>query len=255
MPNPEDFEAGLGGWWVDRGVWEIGTPDAGPGAAHSGLQCAGTVLDGNYPADANTRLISPEVFLDGGPELFFWHWFRFEVGDEGRVEISVNGENWQSVPGFGGPFSGNSNWTQGYVPLTDFIGSTIRIGFRFTSNGFSGNAGWYLDDIRIEGTLSGIQTIGIEEVVPRLFIVPNPASGPMEIRFELLQDGPVQVLLFNAEGRFIRNLLETVQRAGAHSLMWDGRNASRVPVGNGVYFCRLVSSRTSATTRVVIDGK
>ena len=25
-----DFESGLGNWWMDNGVWEVGTPTAGP---------------------------------------------------------------------------------------------------------------------------------------------------------------------------------------------------------------------------------
>ena len=43
-----DFESGWTGWGASRGVWQIGTPSAGPGACFSGTQCAGTNLSGNY---------------------------------------------------------------------------------------------------------------------------------------------------------------------------------------------------------------
>ena len=32
----EDFESGWGDWSTDNGVWEIGTPTAGPSASHGG---------------------------------------------------------------------------------------------------------------------------------------------------------------------------------------------------------------------------
>ncbi|MEI6566862.1 MAG: LamG-like jellyroll fold domain-containing protein, partial [Verrucomicrobiota bacterium] len=56
---PESFEGGLGGRSVDQGVWETGTPTSGPGSAHAGTNCLGTVLAGNYPRWADSRAISP----------------------------------------------------------------------------------------------------------------------------------------------------------------------------------------------------
>ena len=56
-----DFEAGWGMWWADMGIWEVGTPTAGPASCHGGDQCAGTVLDGNYPYHTDSRFISPSI--------------------------------------------------------------------------------------------------------------------------------------------------------------------------------------------------
>ena len=44
-----NFESGWDGWGADYGVWEVGTPAAGPDSCHGGSKCAGTVLGGNYP--------------------------------------------------------------------------------------------------------------------------------------------------------------------------------------------------------------
>ena len=51
------FESGWSGWTADCGVWQIGAPTSGPGSAHSGTQCAATVLAGNYPAYTDSRLV------------------------------------------------------------------------------------------------------------------------------------------------------------------------------------------------------
>ena len=75
-----NFESGWDGWAADYGVWEVGTPTAGPDSCHGGSRCAGTVLGGNYPGETDSRLISPSITLPGvsGDEelhLRFWHWF------------------------------------------------------------------------------------------------------------------------------------------------------------------------------------
>ncbi len=63
-PFEEEFlTSEMGGWSVDNGVWQIGTPtDVGPEACHTPPYCAGTIIDGPYPA-VNSRLISPTIIL------------------------------------------------------------------------------------------------------------------------------------------------------------------------------------------------
>ena len=89
--NPEDWEDGLGDWYVETGTWETGTPSSGPGSAHEGLRCAATVLAGYYSESSHTsRLVSPvfTVPAEGeNPRLGFWHWFSFSSGDYGVVQI------------------------------------------------------------------------------------------------------------------------------------------------------------------------
>ncbi len=151
--NPTDFELGIENWYADNGVWEVGIPTIGPSSAHSGQFVAGTVLAGDYPGNANTRLISPEINLSPlpgqAPTLFFWHWFRF-ADDRGEVQVSVNGGEWQPLSN--SSFDGVSNtWTQFGVDLSMYADSTIRLAFYFLSGNFNTDHGWYIDDIRIEG--------------------------------------------------------------------------------------------------------
>ncbi len=151
----EDFETGASGWTITNGVWEIGSPSYGPDTAHGGSSWAATVLDGNYPNNANTRLISPSINLPALPDsmshlmLSFWHWFQIESRwDNGYVEISTDGgSSWTQV---GSSVSGDgSSWRQYTVMLDQFAGQTIIIGFRFTSDGSVTYAGWYIDDVAV----------------------------------------------------------------------------------------------------------
>lgn len=86
---PVNFEAGLGDWSVDYGTWEVGKPSSGPGAAHSGTNCAATVLAGNYANNVDSRLISPpiQVPASGSPALSFYQWYNFNNA-LGYVEIN-----------------------------------------------------------------------------------------------------------------------------------------------------------------------
>jgi hypothetical protein len=61
FPGIDGFEEGWDGWFTDMGVWEVGAPTSGPEVAHSGTNCAGTVLGGNYPYETDSRLISPVI--------------------------------------------------------------------------------------------------------------------------------------------------------------------------------------------------
>jgi hypothetical protein len=104
-----DFETGWGDWSTDLGVWQIGVPTAGPGSCYEGEQCAGTVLDGNYPPDTDSRLISATITLPigTGPEgvwLRFQNWFSYIYSDSGQVQVSVwDGASWGSWENVGTP--------------------------------------------------------------------------------------------------------------------------------------------------------
>ena len=158
----ERFEQGTGDWCADNGLWEVGIPHAGPGGAYLSERCAGTVLDGDYAVLANTRLVTPEAVLAPAPgvdlELFFWHWFQTQSGvDVGELQIRVRGGSWETLTAPGTPYSGDSGgWTQGYADLSAYADSTVQIAFYFTSDDDwpSGTVGpgWYVDDVRIEGT-------------------------------------------------------------------------------------------------------
>ncbi len=155
----EDWETGIGNWWVDNGVWEVGVPTTGPGSAHSGQNCVATVLDGNYPGGSNSRLVSPYINLPGGLQsgeqivLRFWHWFSFASHafgyDRGYVQISVNNGPWNTISNQF--FHSSSIWSPVSIDLTAYADSSIRIGFRILDEAnYSGtSSGWYIDDINI----------------------------------------------------------------------------------------------------------
>jgi hypothetical protein len=153
----EGFESGLGNWSVDNGVWVVGQPSWGPGAAFKGTNCAATVLQFGvyYWPDTDARLISPFFTVpcaEAGPRLRFAQWYDIEPGDEGSVEVRVQGGDWQPV--LSGITGSSHDWTTGFYDLSPFAGQRIQIAFHFQSNDDNlVSTGWYIDEVKIQASL------------------------------------------------------------------------------------------------------
>lgn len=153
----EDWEGSwTDNWHADQAVWEAGVPKSGPNTPHSGLKCAATVLNGNYPDYADTRMIRHTTFVvpdaSENPRLRFWHWYNFSSNDYGKVQIKVGNGSWGDIST---SYSGYcSVWTYPLINLATYAGKTVSIAFFFHSSddGWSGSdvgPGWYIDDIAV----------------------------------------------------------------------------------------------------------
>jgi len=254
--NPEDFESGIGDWSADSGLWEFGIPTVGPSATHSGQNCIGTILNGNYTPDAHTRLVSPYITLIPQPSgfigLYYWSWFRIDESslygdDKGYVQISVNYGAWQTISG---PISGDSPvWTQAYVDLTPYADSTVRIAFYFTSTSVSEDNGWYIDDVRIEGIVTDISDNQNE--IPNTFSLlqnyPNPFNPSTKISWQSPVASWQNLKVYDVLGNEVVTLVNEYKPAGFYDTEF---NATNLP--SGVYFYELKVGSFVATKKMVL---
>ncbi|MBE7499453.1 MAG: hypothetical protein HS113_03920 [Verrucomicrobiales bacterium] len=141
----------------DHSIWQIGYVGSGPGAAHSGMSCAGTVMGGDYPDNRTARLVSSLFTVPAAtdhPRLRFWHWWSFNSHDFGQVEITTNnGASWQPLSHtYESDSSGR--WTRASLDLKAYAGQTVRLGFFFRSVNVVGAPdvapGWYIDDVEVK---------------------------------------------------------------------------------------------------------
>ncbi len=86
-------------------------------------------------------------------------------------------------------------------------------------------------------------------------IVPNPFADATVIKFNMAEEGPVTVSIYNVSGRLVATLVDGSLSAGEHRVMWDGKDAGGQKVARGVYFCRMTTDRGTQMRKVVlIDG-
>ncbi|MCP4711716.1 MAG: T9SS type A sorting domain-containing protein [Planctomycetes bacterium] len=272
LPFSADFEDDDSGFYLqvieegsDGSPWEHGAPDPGhgPGEAASGQNLWATGLAENYPNSADLYLLSPVVNLTYAQqaELSFDHWYEFEGTPErgedgGNVAVSIDaGENWTFIqptvpysdpdipgldnePGFTGPSNG---WLQSTFDLTDFIGNTITVRFRFGSDSGINRAGWFIDNVLISGTVEAIEDNDRVDA-PGYFLeqnYPNPFNPATTISFQIATKERVTINVYSPSGRLVKELVDESLPAGLHTAVWKGRNDMGLPVGSGVYFYRL----------------
>lgn len=82
------------------------------------------------------------------------------------------------------------------------------------------------------------------QVVTLAPVAPNPASGPVSIRWSLPRPEAVDVRIHDVAGRAVAVLARGVAEAGTHAATWEG-TTSRGPAPSGLYFVRLRGASTS----------
>ncbi|MGH7724917.1 MAG: S8 family serine peptidase [Candidatus Eiseniibacteriota bacterium] len=80
---------------------------------------------------------------------------------------------------------------------------------------------------------------------------PMPFRTSTTIRFVLPHAATARVSVYDSRGGLVRELAGEELPAGAHSIAWDGRDASGGPVGAGVYFLFLSTPGATARERIV----
>ena len=86
---------------------------------------------------------------------------------------------------------------------------------------------------------------------------PNPFNPETWIPYQLSEDGPVSVSIYDATGRLVRTLSLGFQSAGFYNsrdraAYWDGRNDAGEHVASGLYFYQLRTPTFHQTRRLVV---
>lgn len=117
---------------------------------------------------------------------------------------------------------------------------------------------WYLL-VRRQGTASAVASSQPRTQVERLperFALhpsePNPAVGSTLTRFDLPQESPVKLEVFDLLGRRVVALAEGLYPPGSHTAIWNLRDAHGAPVRPGVYVCRMSAGTYHAGEKLTV---
>jgi len=81
---------------------------------------------------------------------------------------------------------------------------------------------------------------------------PNPSAGNVTIRYQLKEDGPVSLKVYNTLGQPVRTLASGSRKADYYTVGWNGRNDAGQKVSAGVYLYRLEAKGYSATKKMAV---
>jgi putative lipoic acid-binding regulatory protein len=74
---------------------------------------------------------------------------------------------------------------------------------------------------------------------------PNPFNPTTTIKYNLKETGFAQIVIYNIKGQTVNTLVDQNQDTGFHSVLWNGKDSSDIPVSSGFYLYKLiVNNRT-----------
>jgi len=81
---------------------------------------------------------------------------------------------------------------------------------------------------------------------------PNPFNPSTSIRYQVSSITHVNIEIFNIRGQRIKSLVNEEQRAGEHSITWNGRDDNGNNVASGVYLYRMRAGEYQSTRRMMM---
>ena len=81
---------------------------------------------------------------------------------------------------------------------------------------------------------------------------PNPFNPLTTIRYDLPEDGFVNVTIYDMMGRTVKIMVTEEQNAGVKSVQWDATDSFGKPVSAGVYLYQIQVGEYMGTKKMVL---
>ncbi len=118
---------------------------------------------------------------------------------------------------------------------------------------------YVLEQIDLDGTVNLSNPIevllGARFMLPTEFasaVYPNPFNPRTTISYELPTDTAVSVIIYDAIGQEIRQLVSQHYTAGRYSVQWDAKDFMGRSVGSGVYIAKIKAGPNTAIQKMLL---
>ncbi|MFZ5433557.1 MAG: S8 family serine peptidase [Calditrichota bacterium] len=81
---------------------------------------------------------------------------------------------------------------------------------------------------------------------------PNPFNPTTAIRFDVPETADIRLEVFDVTGRLVRTLHSGTMTAGRYQFLWNSTDDAGRSVASGLYLCRMVSPRYTATQKMLL---
>ena len=94
------------------------------------------------------------------------------------------------------------------------------------------------------------------EIIPEVFALhqnyPNPFNPITSLRYDLPEDGLVNITIYDMMGRIVKTLVNGSQTAGYKSIKWNATNDRNEPVSAGLYLYTIQAGEFRQTKKIVL---
>ena len=95
-----------------------------------------------------------------------------------------------------------------------------------------------------------------KDIVPEVFALhqnyPNPFNPVTSLRYDLPEDGLVNITVYDMMGRVVKTLINSSQTAGFKSIQWNATNDRNEPVSAGLYLYTIQAGEFRQTKKMVL---
>ena len=94
------------------------------------------------------------------------------------------------------------------------------------------------------------------ELLPKIFALhqnyPNPFNPVTTLRYDLPENGHVNITIYDMLGREVKTLINQTQDAGYRLVIWDATNDYGKPVSAGIYLYQIQAGEYISTKKMVL---
>ena len=95
-----------------------------------------------------------------------------------------------------------------------------------------------------------------EQSIPNVYVLyennPNPFNPVTTLRYDLPENGYVNIIIYDMLGRQVKTLFNQTQSAGIHSIQWNATNDYGKPVSAGIYLYQIQAGEYISTKKMVL---
>ncbi|MFC1898455.1 T9SS type A sorting domain-containing protein [Candidatus Cloacimonadota bacterium] len=81
---------------------------------------------------------------------------------------------------------------------------------------------------------------------------PNPFNPETNIAFSVKEAGEVTLEVYNLRGQLVKTLVNDVDEAGDHIVVWNGTDNTNKKVSSGVYFYKMKTKNFTSTKKMIL---
>ena len=94
------------------------------------------------------------------------------------------------------------------------------------------------------------------EIIPITYLLhqnyPNPFNPITSLRYDLPEDGVVNITIYDIMGRIVKTLVNDSQTAGYKSIQWNAANDRNESVSAGLYLYTIQAGEFRQTKKMVL---